>query len=365
MARVLKVLFGALVLGAMAACGVPGGPIGEQPITPEPAPTLPGLVSPSAPDYVTMNDTRAISVPVSGSGFDTIYYETSSVRELTGPDAVSGRYSTSDGALILDLGGRSFVVRNGANGSGNLIMDAFDANGDHLGTSTATIAEYGPAYQYVKSVLIKGPYERLNGRIVVAPIWFGSIGIVTNPADMPTAGTATFAGGAALNYTGGPNVALNGNKELVELGTSAITADFGAGTANVDLIFTSSAQPEFSQTRYYLTVSRVSGAGLQISGNSMSGGSWTALGGNVSVFVPLPNASEVPVDMVGRVLATTTAAETTTITSTGSFYGYDSASSGPAELTGRVMVDGYTTDSQGVTSSDGSADYTYWAIHQP
>ena len=182
---------------------------------------------------------------------------------------------------------------------------------------------------------------------------------------MPTAGSATFAGGAALNYTGGPNVNLVGQKLLLQLGTRAITADFAAGTANVDLTFSSSYQPEFNLNYYYLKVTRVSGAGLQISGNSMSGGDWTALGGQVSVYATLPSANEVPVDMVGRVLATSTAADTTTLTSSGSFYGYDSASSGPAELTGRVMVDGYTTDSLGVTTSDGQSDYTNRAIRQP
>ncbi len=277
---------------------------------------------------------------------------------------MSGLYSTTDRGLVLTLGDLEFIDRDGRNGAGRLTMDVYDSSGIKIGAYIGTIAEYGPEYQYVKSIYISGPAETTNGD-TYTPNWFGSIGIVTNPADMPTAGSATFTGGAALNYVGGPSVNLSGDKRLIQIGTSAITADFAAGTANVDMTFSSSYQPQYNLAYYSLKVTRVSGVGLQISGNSMSGGSWTALGGNVSVYQTLPSASEVPVDMVGRPLANLTAADTTTLISTGSFYGYDPATSGPAELTGRVMVDGYTTDSLGVTTIDGQADYTYWAVRQP
>lgn len=306
---------------ALSACST-----GAYPVVP-PTPT-PTLVTPTAPNYVTMNDTRYILVPISGDIVSYLRVGSSQFAVLPGFESVSGTYSTSDGAIDLSLTNVVFVDADGPD-SGSRLSD---------GNLSGTITSIGSGYEYVRILNLTDPYNAQGNR----QSWFGYVGILTAPSDMPTAGTATFVGGAQSSFRRNSNF-------LTLYGDSELSVDFAAGSANLTMDFTSwsgawSAVPNFPGP-----VTQIIGTDMQISGSRLTGGTWTASGTHGT-----------PTDLLGRMITTSNPAPP--VSASGSFYGYDPATSGPAEVAGLVVVDGYYG---GTRPYVGGAEYYFWALRQP
>lgn len=143
---------------------------------------------------------------------------------------------------------------------------------------------------------------------ITAPIGSGSaiLGLVTNPGDIPTGAASTiFVGQSSVNVA-------NGAGAFEMTGTATTVADFGANDVDVTLgSFTSSSNPAPFDT---LQINN-----MTLSGSGFSGGSLTTtLGGQ-------------GVDVVGS---------GATFRSRGSFFGFDTANSVPAEVGGGFRANG-------------------------
>jgi len=142
---------------------------------------------------------------------------------------------------------------------------------------------------------------------ITAPIGSGSaiLGLVTDPGDVPTTASATYAGQSSVNVASG-----GGAFELAGAATTVV--DFLANDVDVTLNgFTSSSNPAPFDT---LNINNMTISGAGYSGGTLS----TSLGGQ-SVDVVGPPAS---------------------FDSRGSFFGFDSENNIPAEIGGGFRVDG-------------------------
>lgn len=143
---------------------------------------------------------------------------------------------------------------------------------------------------------------------ITAPIGSGSaiLGLVTDPSDIPTgAASAVFVGQSSINVASGA-----GSFQMT--GTATTFADFGANDVDVTLNgFTSSSNPAPFDN---LQINNMTLSGSGFSGGSLS----TTLGGQ-------------GVDVVGSGAS---------FQSRGSFFGFDTANSIPAEVGGGFRADG-------------------------
>ena len=219
----------------------------------------------------------------------------------------TGRLEINDGTfLFVDADGISPLdeIDNGSGATGTI-------GGDFTGT-----------YQYVM------PYTLTYtvGSTVYAVAGVG--GLIANGADMPSGGNASYTGEANViqrPVSGGSSYTYNG-------GTSTVAVDFAAGTAGVTLggfsNVTSNGTPVAASAAPF---DSVTGTGLVISGAQFTGGNWVTLKGGVVVNVT---------------------GASSTATSNGTFFGFDSSISAPDEVGGVFLIEGGTAVVTGAYIAD-------------
>ena len=149
----------------------------------------------------------------------------------------------------------------------------------------------------------------------------GVTGIMTAAPDMPSGGHATYTGDAYANSDDITTTAITNEFQLFD-GVSTVVADFGAGTATVNLANFATRTGTGAQT-----FDQIQGSGIVISGAHFTGGTWVTMQGGV------------PVNAVGANVSST---------SNGTFFGYDANISAPAEVGGVVSFVGSTGAITGV-----------------
>jgi hypothetical protein len=296
MAKAFKVsLFGAMIASLNGCGGGSGAP----------------LSGPTAPTYETLSSTAASASTLKGQA----------VRFSTGnltPDLVnvSGSLTHNTGAITVSDGTTSLTDPDGRDSAGRY-SDGTNrlTTGDVQNTLNTDISQ---GYEYVTVFQLDGPNASSNT--------VGVYGVATNESDVPTSTTATYRGGSNVtvsNSNGATNFSVLSN------GDSVVTADFASGTVDVEL-------SNFRKTDLFGTVNeapidQVDVTGMQISGNTFSGGSTTtSLNGQ-------------QVNVVGT--GSTEAAS-------GSFFGYDAGISAPDEVGGVVVVKNDSSFVYGVYVAD-------------
>jgi len=249
-------------------------------------------VAPAADYYQPLSSTAATSNDFGGVGTQT-NNANSSISVTTS----SGTIQHDTGALNYNDGSYNLVDADGF--SGGVASDGVG------GTLSQTTGQYTGVYQYVMPVTFS---YTVAG---VAYTTQGFAGIATEAAHVPVSGSATYAGEAT-----GSIAATSGFYDLSG-GVSAISVDFGAGTAGVTLNgFTATDALGASATAPLDTVQIT---GMTIAGNSFTGGALTTL------------LSGATVDISGA---------NTTINSQGMFFGWDSTTNTPAEVAGVTAIVG-------------------------
>ena len=146
------------------------------------------------------------------------------------------------------------------------------------------------------------------------------LGFATDPAHMPTGGTATYTG--TSGGLAGTGTTASATRTGSFTGTSQVTANFGAGTLNAVLSGTQFFDGFGNATTSAgVGMDTLSLSGATISGSSFSGGTLTAsLGG-----------ADVTSNLIGTPQTTTTS---------GNFYGWDNSAGAPEEVAGASLVTG-------------------------
>lgn len=211
---------------------------------------------------------------------------------------LSGSTTHNTGDTTLSDGTYTLRDRDGFNGT------------DTLTDGTSTITAHRTA--------IKGSYEyatgfsqsyRSGGRSYDVE---GLGGVVTNAADMPKSGTATYTGGALAV------VVANSSAYDLENGSSSVTANFGSNTVNVTLNgFTAKDQVTGAATT--APIDTISATGMRISGNGFEGGTVQTTNGGTAVNIT---------------------GSGTTSSAQGNFFGYDASASAPDEVGGIIRQQG-------------------------
>lgn len=258
-----------------------------------------GTVDANPPSYEALVSSAAASSALSGSVVALILAPNGSVLGLE-VDQLTGTLDHGSGAVSVANSRISFSDANGPTG-GNVYVD---------GTSTVTtagspmqgIAGFAGSYQYVTSLDFVSPtYEAT-----------GFVGIVTQDSDLPVGGNAYYAGEFYATYLGAASDVYLG-------GQSQIGADFGAGS--VDVILYAITATDISGAAIATPITGMRGQNLVITGSSFYGGTWEVTNGGLAVDLgggPLISGAE------------------------GTFFGYDPATSAPAEVAGVAVIQGAT-----------------------
>jgi hypothetical protein len=295
MLRLTSVLFAAAAVSACSSSSIPG------PIAGAPSSFVPR-------SYETLASSAEVTSELGGSALRWAAGATTPVTvalsgSYTGtgttiPNA-TGRVSINDGTYL-------FTYRQGVSASGSISSGAaYGTLGDIRIPDT---------YAYVRAYKIHYPIGTAQGGFT------GFAGVVTAQADMPSGGTASYTGVAAvdrfLHNSATPEI-------IFDRGTSAVNVNFQAGTASVDL--NSFSPRKAGSNAPVLAVNipfdQITGTGLVISGRNFTGGNWVTYTGGV------------PVQVVGA---------SQTASSNGTFFGYDSTISAPDEVAGVFIIDGST-----------------------
>ena len=263
-----------LALTVLAGCGGDGGGGSTT------------WVAPAAGYYQPLDSTSATSNDFGGVGT-----QTNDANSTIAVTTASGTITHDTGALNYNDGAYNLVDPDGF--SGNLATDGAG------GTLSKTTGQYAGTYQYVMPVTFS---YTVSG---VAYTTQGFAGISTEAAHVPVSGAATYNGEAT-----GTIAATSGFYELAG-GISAISVDFGAGTAGVTLNGFSATDAAGAPATASLDTVQITG--MTIAGNTFTGGTLATL------------LSGVPVDITGT---------NTTVNSQGMFFGWDSATDIPDEVGG-------------------------------
>ncbi len=288
-----KLLFATAALGALSACAS------------APAPLVAGAPSGhAAQSYETMASTAAVTSALGGSGFQLEYvggiYAGRNVRSST------GSLTHDTGRLEIDDGTYLFVDADGVDGSGNTSDGS--ATGSFYNLNTSASAH---VYDYVTmETLVYGSGTNTYDRT-------GVLGIVTNAADLPVDGSATYTGDATLSSRA---LTAGSSTPRISVGraVSTVNVDFAAGLVDIDISnFQRYTENGRSVSAASALIDQVTGTGMVINGAHFTGGAWVTFKGGVAV------------DLVGA---------SATTTSDGTFFGYDPSISAPDEVGGVFLV---------------------------
>ena len=222
-------------------------------------------------------------------------------------NAISGTLTHSTGSTSLDVGVTTIVDADGPAADGSL--SALNANLYLYSYNTGTNHTYfSGTYDYVTA--FDGNYTALGVRNITGGVY----GVTTAAADIPSAGTATYAGEAGGEYnhtlaTGSTSYSFLTN------GSSAVTADFDANRVNVvmknftalDSSGTVLAQDVFDEVRL---------TNMSIIGNGFSGGGIEFYKGGTAVTLDT---------VIGTSISSLSGAN---------FFGYDTSIGAPDEVGG-------------------------------
>lgn len=285
--------FAATILMGVSGCGGPGG-------APAPAPTPPPAV---VPQYELLSSTVAEASTLRGAAvrsngasgaLETVWINGTLRHDSRAISVRDNRYTITDPNGIDPATG---LATDGAGGT--LVVNA----------AQGVQGSYGYVYPYSSTYTVGGvQYDSV-----------GVTGIATSPADLPSTGSVVYNGAAV------GTVVVGSSAISLKNGTSAVTANFGAGTVNVRLNGFSATDGTGASVNAPLD--RIDVTGATISGSGYSGGAVTLRKGGSLVDV--------------------TGANTTT-DARGVFYGYDTGISASDEVGGNLLTQG---DSGLVTGS--------------
>jgi len=285
------------------------------------SPTSPTGFSAGAPSehtpqsYEKTSSTAASTSTLGGSASVLVALSGADTAESASSAAVTGSVTHDTGRIELDDGTYLFIDADGFDGSGNL-SDGAGATGSRTDVSGASFAG---SYDYVVPFLLR---HKTTGR---DHLTLGVAGLITASSDMPSGGSAVYTG-ESWAYGGAA-----GSEYGYGSGTSTVSVNFGAGTANVVMGGFSVHQSGTAVTAADAPLDQIKGTGLVISGAHFTGGNW----------VTLKNGAVVNVVGAGAVT-----------TSNGTFFGYDSSISGPDEVAGVVTSVSSTGFLSGVYIAD-------------
>lgn len=284
-----------LAVSSVAACTT-------APATPTTGFDAGGPSSHVAERYETTSSTAASTSTLGGS-----VVKISFASAVSGADwsvsAVSGSITHDTGRIELNDGTFLFVDADGA--------DAFDEYDNGSGATGNIPATFTGTYQYVM------PYTLSYAVSTTTYVTSGIAGMVTATTDMPSGGSASYAGEA--NVIVRPLTAAGANFGFTG-GTSTVAVDFAAGTANVTLAsFANITDAAGAVTPTAAPFDTVQGNGLVISGAQFTGGNWVTVKGGVVVNITGANATAI---------------------SSGTFFGYDPSISAPDEVGGVFVIEG-------------------------
>ncbi len=153
--------------------------------------------------------------------------------------------------------------------------------------------------------------EYMTPVTITAPVGSGSaiIGLVTDVSDVPSSATAVYTGQTSINVA-------NGSGTFLMTGNATTRADFGAGRVDVSLT-------DFNTTPTPAPFDRLNIDNMAISGQGFTGGTLTASTGGTTV-TPLDGSP--------------------TLSSRGTFFGFDTQNQIPAEVGGGFRADGTSND---------------------
>lgn len=269
----------------VSACGGGSGPNTPALMTPTPPPV--------SPSYETLDSTSESTSSLGG-----VALRTDGATGALDVTQTSGTIRHNTSAVTLNDGTYSFTDTDGPDSNGVLT----DGSSTVIDGSQA----YTRTYEYVTV------YEQTYVSGGVTYDANGVIGIVTRPADIPTAGSATYTGEAS-----GQIVTSTEGFDLTN-GTSTVAANFRTGRVNVTMTgFT--ATNLATGNAQAAPIDTITATGMQVSGNRFSGGTVTT------------TMSGAPVNLTGA--NTTSAAQ-------GAFFGYDAAISAPSEVGGIILMQG-------------------------
>lgn len=155
------------------------------------------------------------------------------------------------------------------------------------------------SYDYV--VTVSGQYT--SGGVSYDSTGF--LGVVTEAADIPSAGPATYSGASDATIT------TAGSTQRLTSGSSNLVADFSAGTATLTMTGFTTSTPALLDT--------ITATGMVMTGNTLSGGT-------LETFL-----NTAPVNLTGT---------NTVSNASANFFGYDTTNSIPDEVAGVILMDG-------------------------
>ena len=242
-------------------------------------------------------------------GTDTTTYETlSSTAEATSTlTGLALRVNGNDGTVeIVEVTGSLTHNTSAVTVSDDLVMD------ETISFASAADSGFSGDYDYV------APYQLNYTSAGVEYESAGFAGIVTRVEDVPTTGTASYAGEAEAEiFTLDVDGFVDDEFELAG-GDSAVEADFAAATVDVTMNgFTAMAGD--SNTNTAAPIDTIQITGMAIDENGFSGGTLTT------------SLSGTNVDITG---------DNTTTSALGNFFGYDSTESIPDEVAGVLYGEG-------------------------
>lgn len=222
---------------------------------------------------------------------------------LAATSTLGGTHVRTDGTVANITG--DFTHNTGAVrfSDGSVILD--DPDG---GTRLTGLQDGSASVSVFAGSGLTSDFQFLTPATISSPAGSGSaiLGIVTEPASMPSTASASYVGQSSLNVATGAGA-------FVMTGTALTEANFAGGWVDVEMTsFSSSSNPQPFDT---LTIN-----GMPISGSGFSGGSLsTSLDGST-------------VNVLGS--------GSTTYASRGGFFGFDSVNGVPAEVGGGFRADG-------------------------
>ena len=261
----------------------------------------------TAQNYETITSTAATTSTLGGSQMSFHSPTGAATVPIFTVVSTTGSRNNSTGGLTLDDGTYLFVDANGPDATTGAVTD---------GTATGRVGQAALAYTGVYNYLT--PYDLSYSKNGKNYNTFGIAGVITDTSDMPVAGSATYHGeAAALSRI---NSGASGRLTEYSQGKSTVTANFGSGTASVDMgSFAKITQgistvPVPAGTE---PMNQIHGTGLQISGAHFTGGTWVTQKNGVTVQLLGAGA---------------------TSSASGTFFGYDPNQSAPSEAGGVVEI---------------------------
>lgn len=248
--------------------------------------STPAWTAPPAGYYQTLDSTAAQSNDLGGVGIRS--NDANGNLEVV---EASGSLRHDTGALNYNDGTYNLIDPDGIGGG-----IASDGAGGTLSEATGL---YAGTYEYVMPVTFS---YFASG---VAYTTQGFAGLTTEAAHIPISGSATYNGEATGNV-----ITTSGFYDLAS-GVSAISVDFGAGTADVTLNGFTATDALGAATTAPLDTVLITG--MSINGSTFTDGALVTL------------LSSATVNLTGA---------NTTISSEGMFFGWDSIANIPAELAG-------------------------------